>query len=315
MSNAPRAWTTITGQTPASAAVAIQGQETLRTVYFDPAFARVEIDTSVNPPRAKITSGLTQLTADVVQLQLDVNSINTSIGVLESAVNAKVAAVNGDAPIVVNNTDPTNPTVTIDAATALAAGSMSATDFAKLASITVANIPSADEKAAIVGTSGTPVSVSNKLVDNADTRLVDHFPIQWSFSIGVTGSNPATIHSVPACATMLTSTGTAIVGRQPAMVNCQLMGFVLAANQDRVPTSGTLTFTVYKNNVATVDTFELNNNTTGSVLISTITGGGAFTTTYTAGTDDISLKVNVKTGSNITIAATNWCFVARMKAT
>ena len=36
-----------------------------------------------------------------------------------------------------------------------------------------ANVPTADEKAALVGTSGTAVSVSNKLVDNTDTRMSD----------------------------------------------------------------------------------------------------------------------------------------------
>lgn len=51
-----------------------------------------------------------------------------------------------------------------------AAGFLSGTDKAKLDSITTANIPSADEKAALAGTSGTP-SGSNKYVTGDDTRL------------------------------------------------------------------------------------------------------------------------------------------------
>jgi hypothetical protein len=55
VSNAPRAWVTISGQTPAGAAFAKNGEESLRTVYFDPAFARVTVDTSVNPPRVVVS--------------------------------------------------------------------------------------------------------------------------------------------------------------------------------------------------------------------------------------------------------------------
>jgi hypothetical protein len=46
---------TISGQTPAGAAFAKNGEESLRTVYFDPAFARVTVDTSVNPPRLVVS--------------------------------------------------------------------------------------------------------------------------------------------------------------------------------------------------------------------------------------------------------------------
>ncbi len=57
-------------------------------------------------------------------------------------------------------------------ATTSAAGLMSAADKTKSDAVTTANLPSADEKAALAGTSGTAPSVSNKLVDSADSRLL-----------------------------------------------------------------------------------------------------------------------------------------------
>jgi len=47
-----------------------------------------------------------------------------------------------------------------------------ATDYA-VSAHSHTTLPSSDEKAGLVGTSGTAVSASNKLVDNADTRLTD----------------------------------------------------------------------------------------------------------------------------------------------
>lgn len=61
-------------------------------------------------------------------------------------------------------------------------------DGTKLDTITVANIPTANEKAALVGTSGTATSGSNKLVDNADTRLTDARTPTGSAGGDLTGS-------------------------------------------------------------------------------------------------------------------------------
>jgi hypothetical protein len=253
----------------------------------------------------------------------------------QTVASTRVASVAGSAPIV--SSGGVTPTISINAASGAAAGSMSAAHYAKLEGIEAsADVTDfANVSAALAAATGTidmggqqlanldhpddPNDAATMLyVDNAITTAVAalsiYFPLHWSFSSGVTGSNPAVIHGITPSPRMLDSTNTTTVSRQPVPVNCQLMGFVLAANQGGSPTNATLTFTVYKNNVATTDTFELNNNTTGNVLISTITGGGAFTTTYTAGTDDIGLKVNVKTGSNVAIAASNWCFAAKMKA-
>lgn len=57
-----------------------------------------------------------------------------------------------------------------DLATILIAGFMSAADKSKLDAVTVANIPSTTEKAALVGTDGTP-SGTNKYVTDSDPRL------------------------------------------------------------------------------------------------------------------------------------------------
>ena len=54
---AARAWTTVGGQNPNGDTRFINGEGASRTVYFDPEFARVEVDTSVTPPRVMVTAG------------------------------------------------------------------------------------------------------------------------------------------------------------------------------------------------------------------------------------------------------------------
>ena len=78
MSNAPRAITTISGQSPAGAAVSIIGQEALRTVYVDPALGRIAVDTSVTPPRVTITP-----TTDVSTIAADIVAINDRLTLVE----------------------------------------------------------------------------------------------------------------------------------------------------------------------------------------------------------------------------------------
>lgn len=58
------------------------------------------------------------------------------------------------------------------AASGASAGFMSTTDKDKLDSVTVANIPTVDEKAALAGTSGAPGD-GNRYVTNADSRNTD----------------------------------------------------------------------------------------------------------------------------------------------
>lgn len=57
MSNAPRAWVAVSGQDPNGVEHEFVGQEALRKVRYDPAFARVALDTSVNPPRLVVSAG------------------------------------------------------------------------------------------------------------------------------------------------------------------------------------------------------------------------------------------------------------------
>jgi len=54
----------------------------------------------------------------------------------------------------------------------LGSGGLDPSDQAKLDSITVANIPSSTEKAALVGTTGTP-SITNQFVTTSDSRMND----------------------------------------------------------------------------------------------------------------------------------------------
>lgn len=78
MSNAPRAWTSIAGQSPTGAAASIIGQEALRTVYIDPALGRIAVDTSVTPPRVTITA-----TTDVSTFADDIIAINDRLTLVE----------------------------------------------------------------------------------------------------------------------------------------------------------------------------------------------------------------------------------------
>jgi hypothetical protein len=238
---------------------------------------------------------------------------------ISAAVGSLVSSVTGTAPIV--SSGGTTPAISISAASGSNAGSMSTAHYTLVNGATSAATNSAlmqrdgSGRAKVADPSANDDIDTKGARDTAIAAIAQYFPLHWAFASGITGSNPAVLHWVPQGPRMLDNTSTTPTNgfRQPLHVNCQLMGFFLAAVQGGIPTSGTLTFTVWKNGVATSDTFELNNNTTGNSAITTITGGGAFTTTYTAGTDDIALKVNVKTGSNIAIAASNWCFVAKMK--
>jgi hypothetical protein len=79
-----------------------------------------------------------------------------------------VSSVGATAPIA--STGGATPVISISAATTGAAGSMSAADKTKLDAVTTANIPSAGEKSALAGTSGTPGS-GNKYVTEAGLTL------------------------------------------------------------------------------------------------------------------------------------------------
>lgn len=83
---APRAWTTVSGLTPADKAIAVQGDESMRTVNFDPAFARVEIDTSVTPPRVKVTGGATisALGESIEDLEREIEGLDERLDELEA---------------------------------------------------------------------------------------------------------------------------------------------------------------------------------------------------------------------------------------
>lgn len=80
---AARAWTTISGQTPASVVIAVVGQEATRTVYFDPDFARVEVDSGVSPPRAKITTSTVQ-PLQIAALQEALTALAARVTTLEA---------------------------------------------------------------------------------------------------------------------------------------------------------------------------------------------------------------------------------------
>ena len=78
--------------------------------------------------------------------------------------------------------------------TGTTAGFMSASDKTKLDSVTVANIPTANEKAALVGTSGNSPTTTNRFVDNLDSRLSNaRAPTTHASTHASGGSDPITI--------------------------------------------------------------------------------------------------------------------------
>ena len=86
---APRAWTTISGQTVAGRALSIVGQEALRTVYFDPSFARIELDTTSTPPRVVVYASAT-----VATLQADVAALTARVQALEDIILDRIVRTN-----------------------------------------------------------------------------------------------------------------------------------------------------------------------------------------------------------------------------
>jgi hypothetical protein len=60
------------------------GQEALRTVYFDPAFARVSIDTSVTPPRVKIVKPPPTIDPDMTALEQRVTDLEAEVAALKT---------------------------------------------------------------------------------------------------------------------------------------------------------------------------------------------------------------------------------------
>jgi hypothetical protein len=97
------------------------------------------------------------------------NSVPTPLG--SAAVGTEQAAAHGDHAHAHGNQ--AGGVLHAEVVASGAAGFMRGDDKAKVDAITVANIPTANEKAALVGTSGTAPSASNKLVDNADSRLTN----------------------------------------------------------------------------------------------------------------------------------------------
>lgn len=83
----PRAWTSVSGQTTAGKEIVVQGEESLRTVRFDPKLARITVDTSVTPPRIVLTSSvdLTPIEASVAALGARLTTAEGEIDALQTA--------------------------------------------------------------------------------------------------------------------------------------------------------------------------------------------------------------------------------------
>jgi hypothetical protein len=76
---APRAWTAVSGQTTDGTERTIVGEEALRKVRFDPAFARIELDSTVAPPRVVVSAA--PAAVDVVGL---IVALTARVAVLEA---------------------------------------------------------------------------------------------------------------------------------------------------------------------------------------------------------------------------------------
>jgi hypothetical protein len=79
MAGGARAWVAVSGQTTDGTPRAIIGEEALRTVYFDPTFARIELDSTVAPPRVVVSAA--PAAVDVVGL---IVALTARVAVLEA---------------------------------------------------------------------------------------------------------------------------------------------------------------------------------------------------------------------------------------
>lgn len=77
---APRALTSVSGQTEAGAEIIVQGEEALRTVRVHPDLARVVINRNVIPPRVELVLSSTGFAADIA-------TINETLAAHTSAIS------------------------------------------------------------------------------------------------------------------------------------------------------------------------------------------------------------------------------------
>jgi hypothetical protein len=84
---APRAWTTVSGQTEASVPLAVVGQEALRTVHYHPDVFSIAIDTTVIPPRVVVSS------PPIEELLRDLDTLTDRVTAAEATIVTQAATI------------------------------------------------------------------------------------------------------------------------------------------------------------------------------------------------------------------------------
>jgi hypothetical protein len=185
-----------------------------------------------------------------------------------SAMAAMVAGVTGTAPIVVDNSDPTNPIVSIDAASGSAPGSMSAAHYAlvngAVSAATASTLilrdglgrakvadPSANDDIDTKGARDTAIAAISSTL-----RLTR----SWSCANVIAGTGPITPAYVPMGSAMVNAPSSS-VRQERAIIKMR----PISATVQGVAGSGagTIRFEIYVGGSATGDYVELANNTTG----------------------------------------------------
>jgi hypothetical protein len=192
-----------------------------------------------------------------------------------------VAGVTGTAPIVVDNTDPTNPIVSIDAASGADPGSMSAAHWSKLEGIEAgADVTDFDNVSTALSSASGNISVNSVRITNvadpmdpqdADTKGARDTAIaaisstlrltrSWSCANVIAGTGPITPAYVPMGSAMVNAPSSS-VRQERAIIKMR----PISATVQGVAGSGagTIRFEIYVGGSATGDYVELANNTTG----------------------------------------------------
>lgn len=88
---APRAWTSISGQTAAGKEIVVSGEEALRTIRIDPDLATIAVDTGANPPRVVVSAAMiiAGLDARVAALEAQLAALLARVDVSGSGVALK----------------------------------------------------------------------------------------------------------------------------------------------------------------------------------------------------------------------------------
>ncbi len=312
MSNAPRAWVAVSGQDPDGVEHEFVGQESLRKVRYDPVFARVALDTSVNPPRLVVSQS-----PDNTGVELSV-ATPLAIGTAAAGDGTEASAWNH----VHAHGNQLGGSLHALAVAGVSHGFISATHQTKLEGIeTGADVTDFGNVSTALSSASSSLSFNGERLtnvgapvdgDDADTpdarntaittavaaavaAIVKYQPYHWSYSSGDSGAGATTPKYIPQGPYPGAGVGSAVRG-YPVVVKMKPISITIFPPATGIPTNAVLVFAIYSNGVVTTDTVEINNNLQVQATYTFPTQG-----TLNAGTT-VDLRVNVKAGSTVSIA-------------